>query len=235
MGNTGAVVVAAGKGTRMGTAESKQYVVLGDKPVIVHTLEVFERTAEIGEIVLVVGEGDVPRCRRYAERYGLAKVSAIVAGGGERQESVYRGLLALSANVEWVLVHDGVRPFITADDIVRCRREAESTGAAVLAVPVKDTIKVADADGNVRSTPDRRSLWAVQTPQAFRLSLLKRAHEKAAEERFVGTDDSQLVERIGCTVRIVEGDYRNIKLTTPDDLLWAEFAMRARHEGERRQ
>jgi 2-C-methyl-D-erythritol 4-phosphate cytidylyltransferase len=223
MGNLGVVVVAAGKGSRMGTTERKQYLLLREKPIIVYALETFQAMAEMEAIVVVVGAEDVERTSEYVRRYGLTKVSAVVSGGEERQHSVYRGLQHL--DTEWVLVHDGVRPFITAEKALQCWQEAHNTGAAVLAVPVKDTIKVADSSGCVASTPDRRSLWAIQTPQAFRLSELKSAHEHALAEAFVGTDDASLIERLGRTVRIVEGDYRNLKITTPDDLELAEFIM----------
>jgi 2-C-methyl-D-erythritol 4-phosphate cytidylyltransferase len=219
------VVVAAGTGTRMGTPESKQYLPLHGKPVLIHTLAVFQAIDQVERIVLVVGAADISRCELYKERYGLAKVERIVAGGKDRQESVYLGIQSLPSATEVVLVHDGVRPFVSEEQILSCWREAVRHDAAVLAVPVKDTIKIVDASRRIISTPERQSLWAVQTPQAFRLSLLKEAHERARADRFVGTDDAMLVERLGKTVRVVEGDYRNIKLTTPEDMLWANWLM----------
>ncbi|ALS26149.1 2-C-methyl-D-erythritol 4-phosphate cytidylyltransferase [Paenibacillus cisolokensis] len=230
MGNEwGAVVVAAGRGTRMGTAESKQYLLLRDKPILVHTLETFQSMAEIAEIALVVGKDDIGRCSEWTSRYGLTKVRAIVEGGRERQHSVMRGLAALGT--DWAMVHDGVRPFVRASSIRACCAAAERVGAAVLAVPVKDTIKQVGPDGLIASTPDRRSLWAIQTPQAFRRSLLQEALERAAAEGFLGTDDAMAVERTGAPVAVVEGDYTNIKITTPDDLAWAEFLLN-RRDGE---
>ncbi|MFD0716791.1 2-C-methyl-D-erythritol 4-phosphate cytidylyltransferase [Paenibacillus sp. GCM10027626] len=223
----GVVIVAAGRGTRMGTAESKQYLMLRDKPVIIHTLELFEQIDEVAETVLVVGAGDVKRCEAYIRDYRLHKVKAVVAGGEERQHSVKLGLEALTA--KWVMVHDGVRPLVTARAVQACMREAERTEAAVLAVPVKDTIKQVDEAGVIVATPDRRSLWAIQTPQAFRRSLLLDAHEQAAAAGFLGTDDAVVVERFGgVTVKVVEGDYTNIKLTTPEDLPYAEFLITQR-------
>ncbi|NGM85372.1 2-C-methyl-D-erythritol 2,4-cyclodiphosphate synthase [Paenibacillus sp. 7124] len=227
--SVGVVVVAAGRGTRMGTAESKQYLMLQGKPIIVHTLELFQRHGLISEIVLVAGAEDLDRCRNWTEAYGLSKVKAIVAGGTERQHSVYRGLGQLST--EWVMVHDGVRPFVRPADIECCYEEAVRTGAAVLAVPVKDTIKQVDNRGSVLSTPDRRSLWAIQTPQTFRLSELLAAYEAADKDGFVGTDDSSLAERAGIEVAVVEGSYGNIKITTPDDLEYAEFTVRHKERG----
>lgn len=210
----------------MGTAESKQYLLLEGKPILVHTLEKFERMPEAGEVVLVVGAHDVERCRAYAAQYGLAKVR-VVAGGAERQHSVLRGLAALGDTAEWVLVHDGVRPFVREEHVRACWRTAMETGAAVLAVPVKDTIKVVDGEGVIASTPERRTLWAIQTPQAFRRAVLEEAHRQAEREGVLGTDDAMLVERLGVKVRVVEADYTNIKITTPEDLSWAAWYVKS--------
>lgn len=225
MGLLGVVIVAAGKGLRMGTAERKQYLILGDKPIVSHTLQLFERIPEVDHIVLVVGKDDIARCEAYIEQQGIRKVKAVIAGGAERQQSVRAGLELLSEETEWVLVHDGVRPFVTEQQALACWRAAMQHDAAVLAVPVKDTIKIVDEQGKIQSTPDRRSLWAIQTPQAFRLSILKEAHEQAAADQFLGTDDAMLVERLGKSVQIVEGDYYNIKITTPEDLPWADWIL----------
>ncbi|PYI50164.1 2-C-methyl-D-erythritol 4-phosphate cytidylyltransferase [Paenibacillus flagellatus] len=228
----GVVVVAAGKGTRMGTSESKQFLEVGGKPILVHTLETFQRLPRIEAIVVVTGSGDIGRCVGYVERYGLTKVTAITAGGSERQHSVRIGLERLPDGIEVVAVHDGVRPFLTGELIDRCLDKAGESGAAVVAVPVKDTIKVVDPSGRIESTPERRSLWAVQTPQAFRLDLLVEAHREAEREGFVGTDDATLVERLGHPVYVVEGDYANIKITTPDDMLLAERLLQEREESD---
>ncbi|MBO7747509.1 2-C-methyl-D-erythritol 4-phosphate cytidylyltransferase [Paenibacillus sp. MWE-103] len=229
----GVVVVAAGRGTRMGTPESKQYLLLRDKPILVHTLETFQAMDEIAEIALVVGRPDIERCEAFADAYGLHKISSVLEGGGERQHSVRRGLTALGGEVNWVMVHDGVRPFVAPEAVRRCMAKAMATEAAVLAVPVKDTIKQVNEDGVITATPERRSLWAIQTPQAFRRSLLERGLRKAEEDRFVGTDDAMAVERLGVPVSVAEGDYTNIKITTPDDLPYAEFllASRSRERG----
>jgi len=219
----GAVIVAAGRGTRMGTKESKQYLQLGNKPILVHTLEKFQGMDEVAEIVLVVGAEDVERCGEWKLQYGLDKVKAVVAGGAERQHSVYTGLQSVSA--DWVMVHDGVRPLVSASAVRTCCAAAERTGAAVLAVPVKDTIKQVNDSGVIIATPDRRSLWAIQTPQAFRRSLLVDSHEKAQADAFLGTDDAMVVERLGIPVSVSEGEYTNIKITTPEDLPYAEFLL----------
>jgi 2-C-methyl-D-erythritol 4-phosphate cytidylyltransferase len=225
MGKLGIVIVAAGKGSRMRTAMSKQYLELGGRPILVHTLQLFQNMPEVEQIVLAVGEADVERCQHYVQDYNFSKVKQVLPGGKERQDSVLKGLTALSTDTEWVLVHDGVRPFVTAEQVLACWHKAMEVEAAVLAVPVKDTIKVVDPSGQVQSTPDRKSLWAIQTPQAFRASLLREAHEKAGYEGFVGTDDAMLVERLGKPVHVIEGDYYNIKITTPEDLPWAEWIL----------
>lgn len=228
MGNFGAVIVAAGKGTRMGTRESKQYLALEGKPIIVHTLEVFSQIPWLQEIVLVTGREDVPRCQTWIQDYGLDKVSAVIPGGSERQQSVYEGIKQISS--EWVMIHDGVRPFVTQEEIESCRDAAIREGASVLGVPVKDTIKQVNGKGQITGTPDRQSLWAVQTPQAFRLSDLRLAHESAAKDGFTGTDDAMLMERAGYPVTVVEGKYSNIKITTPEDLEYAAFLQKRKGE-----
>ncbi|WP_135556489.1 2-C-methyl-D-erythritol 4-phosphate cytidylyltransferase [Paenibacillus cymbidii] len=225
-----AVVVAAGKGSRMGAAESKQFLPLAGKPIVAHTLELFQSIAEVDEIVVVTGADDVDRCRAYGERYGIAKLTAVVPGGAERQASVYAGLRALGDGVRGVLVHDAVRPFAPAALVRSCWEKARECGAAVLAVPVKDTIKVVDGAGRIESTPNRSSLWSIQTPQAFRLPLLLEAYERAEAEGFAGTDDAMLVERLGHAVHVVMGSYENIKITTPEDLVWAERLLEWRGE-----
>lgn len=212
----------------MGTVESKQYLLLQGKPIIVHTLEVFQRHPLISQIVLVTGKEDVDRCREWVKTYRLDKVISVVTGGSERQHSVHRGLRHLQT--AWVMVHDGVRPFVQINEITACYELAREIGASVLAVPVKDTIKQVDKDGKVLSTPDRRSLWAIQTPQTFRLSELLAAYESAERDGFLGTDDSSLAERSGIPVAVVEGSYANIKITTPEDLDFAEFTQRSRGE-----
>lgn len=220
-GDTGVIVVAAGRGTRMGTTESKQYLMLDGKPIFIHTLEAFHRHPSITRIVLVTGEQDVDRCRSWIAEYGMAGQIQVIPGGAERQHSVRQGLLHLGT--PWVLVHDGVRPFVTREQITACCEAVKTHGAAVLAVPVKDTVKQADGQGWVAATLDRSSLWAIQTPQAFRRDDLLAAHERAAEAGVVGTDDAMLVERLGIPVKLVEGSYDNIKITTPEDLDYAAF------------
>jgi len=222
--NWSVIVVAAGQGKRMGTTESKQYLLIENKPIIIHTLERFEKISYITEIIVVVGVADLMRLEQWKEQYQLTKIKAIVAGGQERQHSVHIGLSY--ATNDYVMVHDGVRPFISDSAIDACTNRAIEVGAAVLAVPVKDTIKQVNESGVIVNTPVRKSLWAIQTPQAFRRDWLIEAHERAKADNFLGTDDAMIVEWIGKQVVVVEGEYTNIKITTPEDLPWADHLLR---------
>lgn len=203
---------------------NKQFIELGDRPMIVHTLELFERMTEIDDVVVVTGEKDVTRCQGLCRSYGLHKVTRVVPGGKTRQESVRLGLRELQT--EWVLVHDGARPFVSEDVVRALLDRVTKHGAAILGVPVKETVKKVNPDGVVEETPDRQSMWVVQTPQAFRLSDLRKGHEAALHDAFEATDDAMLMERIGVDVHIVHGDYRNIKITTPEDMWFAEAILK---------
>jgi 2-C-methyl-D-erythritol 4-phosphate cytidylyltransferase len=224
--NVSAIVVAAGKGTRMNAGISKQFLPLRDKPILVYTLQCFEHATNVDEVILVCGNEDNTMCREVIHAYSLSKVKQIVIGGEERQDSVFRGLQA--ALGEWVLIHDGVRPLLSSVLIDQLIVEVQKKEAVVLAVPVKDTIKLVDDKGVVLSTPPRKSLWAIQTPQAFRLSALKKAYEYAYQRHFRGTDDASFMEYMGTPVHVIYGDYENIKITTPDDLSIAEALLRKR-------
>ncbi|MBB6691255.1 2-C-methyl-D-erythritol 4-phosphate cytidylyltransferase [Cohnella xylanilytica] len=226
--NWGAVVVAAGRGTRMGAADNKPYLPLAGRPILAHTLEAFERCEAVETIVVVVAPGEEERARGVVRGLmaGGRKVRAIVPGGAERQDSVCAGLDAL--DTEGVLVHDAARPLVTPAQIEACCREAERHGASALAVPVKDTIKVEGERGFMTATPDRSTLWAVQTPQAFARAELIEAHRRAKAEGAAATDDTMLMERLGRKVAIVKGDYRNLKITTPEDLPVAELFLSRR-------
>jgi 2-C-methyl-D-erythritol 4-phosphate cytidylyltransferase len=208
----------------MGAGSNKQYLLLDGMPILAHTLKVFERAPFVDHIFVVSPEQEIPFCRsEVVERYGFSKVRAIVAGGAERQHSVLNGLNAMQGVEpdDLVLIHDGVRPLVTADIIKRSADAAHEFGAAVVAVPVKDTVKVA-RDGVIAETPPREQLWLAQTPQAFRFGLIHAAHLRAQAEGFLGTDDASLLEREGWPVRVVTGDYRNIKITTPEDMALAQ-------------
>lgn len=216
-----AVIVAAGAGSRMGDGPRKQYRLLAGRPVLAYTLRAFEDTEMIGSIALVVTPGDEEWCRRdIVERCGCRKVAAVVPGGRERQESVRQGLEALPP-APLVVIHDGVRPFVTREQVEAVVEAAAEHGAATLAVPAKDTVKIGDAAGMAVETLPRERLWLVQTPQAFRRDVILSAHERARAEGFTGTDDASLVERLGGRVALVPGDYANIKITTPEDLTYA--------------
>lgn len=220
-----AVVPAAGMGKRMGATVNKQYLQLGGMPIVARTLQVLQQSPLITGIMLVTPAVEIPYCRsQVVEAYGLNKVLSIVPGGAERQHSVFNGLTALrghAADDDIVLIHDGVRPFIDEAILQRSILLAGTGVGALVAVQAKDTIKVVH-DGLVVATPDRASLWQAQTPQTFRYGQILAAHRQAAAEQFLGTDDSSLLERFGGTVAIVTGSYRNIKITTPEDLVLAE-------------
>ena len=216
---TVAVLAAGGAGNRVGADIPKQYLSLGALPVVARTLDVFARVDAVNEIIVVVPESDLEFVReKIVEKYSIPKVGAVVAGGAERQDSVGNALSALTGPCDIVVVHDAVRPFVTAGMITDVIEEARKTGAASIGVTAKDTIKETDDERLVKATVPRRNLWLTQTPQAFRYDLLVRAHVLAKEEGFYGTDDASLVERLGVPVRMVDGSYENIKITTPEDL-----------------
>jgi len=228
------LVPAAGMGSRMGAAVNKQYLSLAGRPILAHTLERFENHPLIDDIYVISPQAEREYCLNHVvNEYGFTKVRQVVAGGAQRQDSVRNGLAACSADPEdVVLIHDGVRPFFPMDKIPLLVDAAVKTGAALAGVPVKDTIKEVES-GLVCSTPSRTRLWAAQTPQAFRYALICKAHERALRDEVLGTDDASLVERLGLPVAMVEGDYRNIKITTPEDMLVAE-ALYAAEKGMQR-
>lgn len=216
MKRVSAIIVAAGEGQRFGSP--KQFAPLGGKLVLEWCLEAFEAHAEVDEVVLVVK--DEAKGKEYLQRYG--KVSAVVRGGEERQDSVLSGFQQLDpAQAEIVLVHDGVRPFVSGALISRVIQAARERGAAIPVIRVEDTIKIIEGE-EVKRTLEREKLFRVQTPQGFLYSTLKKALDKASEEGFYGTDEAALVERTGEGVAVVQGDVRNIKVTTPEDLKMAE-------------
>jgi 2-C-methyl-D-erythritol 4-phosphate cytidylyltransferase len=223
------IIPAAGLGKRMGAGKNKLLLTLEGVPILIHTLKVFEADAECSGIILAINPSDEQQFKSLLKEYGIHKVSSLVTGGKERQDSVYNGLMAVHSLDGIVLVHDAARPFIRLETIHNLVKAASRDGGAIVAVPVKDTIKKG-ANGIVAETVERSSLWAVQTPQAFRVSVLLEAHNKALRERFIGTDESSLVERIPHRVSIIEGDYDNIKLTTPEDIYFAEAILRKRKE-----
>ena len=229
----GVVVLAGGQGRRMQSHIQKQYMMLRDKPLIVYALEAFEKSP-VDRIVLVTAAGEEEFARRdIVEAYGLSKVAAVVAGGKERYHSVYEGLKALE-DCEYVLIHDGARPLITGDVIDRAIDGAKEYHACVVAMPVKDTIKISDSLGYAEATPDRSRLWQVQTPQAFQYALVRKAYDEIMADPKLQqgvTDDAMVVEsRTSHKVKLIEGSYENLKVTTPEDMVLAEALIRRRIE-----
>jgi 2-C-methyl-D-erythritol 4-phosphate cytidylyltransferase len=217
-----AIIVAAGKGSRMNMDINKQYIEICGKSVLARTIQVFEDCSWVDEIILVVNEFDIIYCKQYIiDVYGFSKVKFLVAGGETRQESVRNGLLQVNKECGIVLIHDGARPFASDESIIESIRIAAEFGAACVAVPVKDTIKSADNEGFVQMTLDRSTLWSIQTPQTFRYDIIMEAHNSASDAGFIGTDDAMLVERLGYKMKLVTGSYYNIKITTKEDLILA--------------
>lgn len=218
-----AVIPAGGRGRRMG--KKKQNLSLAGRPVLRRTVDALSRTAGLDGIVVAVPAEDVAGWRRRLR--GCPKVRAVVAGGAERQESVARGLDAVPADVVWIVVHDGVRPCVTPSLVTRVVRAAREHDAAIAALPVAETLK-RGANGWIEATISRDGLWAVQTPQAFRATLLREAHRQARADGAAGTDDAALVERLGIPVRLVPGLPGNVKITRPEDLPLARALIRGR-------
>ena len=222
---TAAIVLAAGKGSRMQADRPKQYLLLKEKPVLYYSLKAFEESS-MDEVVLVVGEGEVEYCQKeIVDAYKFKKVTAIIEGGKERYHSVYNGLKEMCKNgVDYVFIHDGARPFVTVELIHKLLEEVKMHQACVAGMPVKDTIKIVDNDQFVTATPERRLVWLVQTPQVFDYKLVYEAYEKIMEKEQAGiTDDAMVVEKMtGHPVKLIEADYRNIKITTPEDIVIGE-------------
>ncbi len=217
------IIVAAGSGTRMGShVANKVLLPLGDKPVLIHSLVTFSQQPWVDEIVVVVPAKEFERFQHVIQSEGMAKIGAIVVGGNSRQESVFQGLEATSKQSDWVFIHDGARPLITAATIERVYQAVREFDAVGVGVPVKDTIKVIEGSGFIAGTPDRSSLWAVQTPQAFAYSMIMNAYQQAQAQGWESTDDCGLLEKLGVSVKLIEGDYSNIKITTPEDIPLAE-------------
>ncbi|MCR5734493.1 MAG: 2-C-methyl-D-erythritol 4-phosphate cytidylyltransferase [Lachnospiraceae bacterium] len=234
-----AVVLSAGKGTRMNEGRengiAKQYMLLNGKPVLYYPLKAFEDSF-IDEIVLVTAESDIPFCReKIADAYGFTKIKKIIKGGAERYHSVAAGLMAASEDTEYVFIHDGARPLIDGEILNRAYETVEKYSVAIASMPVKDTIKIAGRDGIVTETPNRDSLYLMQTPQVFLYAPIKKAYEKLLENeeelRNKGikiTDDAMVMEQFGnLPIKLFEASYRNIKITTPEDMLIAEALMKS--------
>ena len=236
----GAVCLAAGQGKRMESKIQKQYLLLEDKPVLFYSLKAFQES-KIDEVVLVVAKGEEEYCKKeIIEKYSFTKVKKIVVGGKERYHSVYQGLMQMEG-ADYVLIHDGARPFLTEEIIERCITGAVNYHACVAAMPVKDTIKLADDKGFIDSTPERSKVWQIQTPQSFYFPYIKSAYDKLmeAEEKEENsvpiTDDAMVIETfMDLKVRLVHGSYENIKITTPEDLVIAKAFLKKSKKIEKR-
>lgn len=220
-----AIVVAGGVGKRLKSRVRKPFIRLGSRPMLAWTLKAFEGTPQVHSIVVVTHPADITRAERLISEYRFKKVTAVVAGGSTRSDSVFQGLQALPKGVKWVAVHDAARPLISRRLIRSALKAGKRYRAAVVAVPVVPTVKEVRRHWVTR-TLDRDHLWAIQTPQVFRLDLLKSAHQKGRRRKRAPTDDAALVEALGFPVRIVPGSPRNLKVTTPDDLVMAEAFLR---------
>ncbi len=224
----GVVIPAAGRGKRMETELNKQFLQIGNRPVLAHTIGVFFEHPDIDEIIIVVRDFEKSYCQKnLINKYGFDNVK-LVAGGKTRRESVYAGLMAFSPAINYVIIHDGARPLIEKKIINRVIKALENHDAISLGVRVKDTIKLVNQDNFALKTLERSELVAIQTPQAFKLDLIKRAHQKVKMEN--ASDDASLVETLGAQVKIIWGSYENIKITTPFDLACARTIMESRGE-----
>ena len=223
-----AIVLAAGQGKRMHSKVQKQFLEIQGYPVLYYSLRCFQESPLIQDIILVTGEESISYCKEeIVQKYGFTKVSAVIPGGKERYDSVYAGLCECR-DCEYVLIHDGARPFVTEEILKRGLQKVKETGACVIGMPSKDTVKVADEADFVSETPDRKRVWTVQTPQIFSYDLIKKAHESIRKKDMTAiTDDAMVVEQeSGVQVRLVEGSYQNIKITTPEDLDVAEVFLK---------
>lgn len=223
------IIVAAGKSRRMNSTVSKQFIFIGGKPILAHTIDAFEKSSLIDKIVLVINEAEIEKCKKIiVNKYNYKKLMKIVPGGKERQNSVFNGLKVLPSETNLVAIHDGARFLITPDIIDRAVRDAYDSNGVIVAMPIQDTIKETNSNKIISKTFNRDRLWAAQTPQVFPYSIIMKAHEKAREDNFLGTDDASLVERLGYEVDIVRGSVENIKITTNFDLILAEIILNKR-------
>jgi 2-C-methyl-D-erythritol 4-phosphate cytidylyltransferase len=222
-----AIIVAAGKGIRLKGALRKQYVALDGISILRHTLNIFDSCQRINQLIVVVPKEDLDFCQNEILMSSkLQKDVILVGGGAERQDSVFIGLKAIKSDDGIVLIHDGVRPFVRQEHIVACINGAAEHGACILGIPAFDTVKKVNSTNEITQTLKRDALWLAQTPQAFQLKLIKKAHEAAKQEGFIGTDDASLVERLGEVVKIIPGSRRNIKITNQEDLKLAHALLR---------
>lgn len=222
-----ALIPAAGQGKRLEGDQPKQFLPLGEKPLVAHTLMKFQLCPRINEIIFVIPKGTERYCQReIVEPNSLSKVKKIIPGGRRRQDSVRYALEAIASPCDLVVIHDGARPFVSVKIIEQSIELAEECGAAIAAVPARDSVKRVTPELGVEASLDRSKIWLAQTPQTFSHQILKDAHRRAAEDGFYGTDDAALVERLGVKVQVVPGSYKNTKITTPEDLALAELFLK---------
>lgn len=218
------IIPAAGSGTRLGSEVPKAFVEVSGKPILQRSIECFLGIEGLRQIIIPTAKDYIDRCKELCSDLESEYISfEVIEGGSERQYSIWNALKILHNSIELVAVHDAARPFLRQDYILRCFEVANEAGAAVLGVPVKDTIKRTDEVGSVEETPNRKYLWQAQTPQVFRKDLILEAYKSASANCYLGTDDSSLVERIGAKVKMIEGDSENLKITYPLDLKVAEL------------
>lgn len=220
-----AVIVAGGKGTRMGGGRNKVFLTILEREVLYYTISAFENNNNISDVVIVTGKQDIPACKKLVNRYRFKKISSIVSGGNTRQRSVMKGIAVAGGDI--VIIHDGARALITSNEIDKSIEGCIKYGASAAGVKCKDTLKRA-SDSFISSTIDRETTYLIQTPQTFYLSEIKEMHEKAAEEGFEATDDCMIAEHYGKRIKISEGSYENIKLTTPEDMIIGERILKQR-------
>lgn len=221
---TSAIIAAAGNGTRMKSETAKQFILIDETPVLAITLTAFEKASEIDEIIIVTRETDIDAVKNLAEKFNISKLSSVVCGGETRQESISNALEAVKGDI--VLIHDGARPFVTQKQINSVAASLYINDAAALGIPVTDTIKSVDGD-IITGTIDRSTLVSIQTPQGFKTEIIKKAHSVAKTNGLSATDDCALCEHMGIKVKVVTGSPANIKLTTPDDLMFADGILKA--------
>jgi len=224
------IITAGGLGKRFGVKGDKllpkQFIHLSSKPLILYSIESFERSEFISEIILVVPDKWVEYTEtELVDKFNIKKISKVIAGGAQRQESVERGFKSLSSKPGLVAVHDGVRPFVSLELIEGVLQQAANSGAAITAIPATDTIKKSSSTQSIEKTLSREDIWFAQTPQAFKYEILHEAYEKALQDGYLGTDEAELVERIGKEVKLVLGSKNNIKITTPEDLKLGELIL----------
>lgn len=218
-----AIIPAAGRGTRMNKSINKQYITLSGKPILLRTIMAFDECKEIDEIIVVVGKNEKRLFKeKILDNYKIKTPFKVVVGGQTRQESVFNAIGNTDKRTDIIAVHDGARPLVSTAEIIKTIKGAREYGACIVGVPVKETIKRIDEDGYVKKTVNRSSLYNIRTPQTFKADILRQAHLFAIENGIVGTDDSFLVEQNGVKVKIVKGSYNNIKITTPEDLIYAQ-------------